>query len=186
MDKIAKFNTNPQNAILGLVQYRLLALTYLQVPYRDDHQINKRNKLLKIQYYEQQQWNKLMAIIENEQQKHNDRELRRSNNNQSNASTSTNIDDHKQSNPSFINDTQPTRYTEPLDLNSIANTAQQMKYYDNDSENTIKNRIRRCLNKAKKGQWKKADVHWEICHFDLKITITGKNSKQIVSAQPST
>ena len=33
-----------------------------------------------------------------------------------------------------------------------------MKYYNKNTEDTIKYRLRRCIKKAKKGQWKKADA----------------------------
>ena len=164
LHKIAKFHTNPQLAMIGLLQYRLLAPTYLQVPYRDDYQINRKNKLLKIQYYEQQRWNKLMDMIEQEQNKHNERELRRINNlNRSNNDkpirSNTNPTEQKYADSNtFINDTQSQPFADPLDLNAIAHSAQRMKYYEDDTEKTIKQRIKRSIKKAKKGQWKKADT----------------------------
>ena len=178
LHKIAKFQQDPKTAITGLIQYRLLAPTYLLVPYRDDIQLIKQNKLKRIQHYEQKRWNKLLNMIEYEQQKHNDRELRRNNNitNDNNAhngscSTPRNIsseDDQKQildtntqtrtAQHIFVDSTRSSPYQEPIDLNAVANNVQQMKYYHDDSENTIKQRIRRSIKKAKKGQWKKADM----------------------------
>ena len=166
LHKISQFHNNPQSALIGLIQYRLLAPTYLQVPYRDDYQINRQNKLLKIQFYEQQRWNKLMAIIEQEQNKHNERELRRINNlspatqNAINPTTTApNPTEQKYpENNTFINNLRSPPYTEPLDFNAIAQSAQRMKYFEDDAETTIKSRIRRCIKKAKKGQWKKADT----------------------------
>ena len=125
-------------------------------------------------------------MLECEQQKRNDRELRRSNNilqqqsssndtpsdpNAMNATSAdckypcqddlkqaTTTNNHSCNQNLFINDTQPTRYNEPFDLNAIANAAKEMEYYTDDDEVSIKQRIRRCLNKAKKRQWKKADA----------------------------
>ena len=172
MDKISKFHRDPGTATPGLVQYRLLAPTYLHVPYRDDNQLNKQNKLRKIQYHEQKGWNKLLNIIEYEQQKHNDRELRRNNNILNNNSNNMltfeddqkQITEHEHNNNAtnqqhcFVDSTRPSPYREPIDLNAVANNVQNMKYHHDDDENAVKQRIRRCTKKAKKGQWKKADM----------------------------
>ena len=158
LDKISNFADEPQYALLGLVQYCLLAPTYLQVPYRDDQQLNEQNKMLKIQCYQQQRWNKLMEMIEKEQNKHNERELRR-NHNTSSAPTQTGrpkqqqIPESKENDNTrtFINDTPTNRFVEPFDLTAIAKNVQNMKYYDADTEDTIKCRLRRCVKKANEG-----------------------------------
>ena len=81
LKKAIQYDENVAEAIEGLIQYRLLAPTSLQVPYRaDDISRNKLNKLQKIQFYHQKQWNRLMDLIDNEQYKHDQRELRRINN----------------------------------------------------------------------------------------------------------
>ena len=106
-------------------------------------------------------------MIEEEQNKHDDRELRRSQN------LSTHIDaddvkyahdDHKsQSNASltttaFINDNNNQQHQAPLDINAIADDVEAMKYFEGDNTNTIKQRLKRSIKKAKKGQWRKADA----------------------------
>ena len=59
---------------------------------------------------------------------------------------------------SFINDNQTTQHQTPLDINAIANDVEGMKYYEGDDTNTIKQRLKRCIKKVKKGQWRKADA----------------------------
>ena len=111
LDEISKVQHDAKTATLGLVQYRLLASTYLLVPCRDDMQLNKQNKLKRIQYYEQKRWNKLTAMLEHEQQKHDDRELRknhRNNNTPDHHQHNNNAaptDEQKQIQPSQDNDT---------------------------------------------------------------------------------
>lgn len=113
-----------------------------------------------------------MNLIEMEQQKHNDRKLRpnMSQINQPNAPSASTIipdaDDHKASQipttqrkppQPFINQSHANKFKEPLDLNFIAKNVQNVKYYHDDDQSVIRNRLRRSIKRAKKRQWKKTD-----------------------------
>ena len=215
LKKVIEYDVHNPTAIEGLMQYRLLAPTYVQRPYRsDDAARNKLNKLQKVQYHHQKKWNRLMEMIEHEQTKHDQRELRRINNLRNNVNNSNNnndmnntnndnmnhsngtqqhqpaadvkMDDNETNNHenhrnhntadaankpnsyntaknkatehNFINTNPTSHHTDQIDLNAVADNIDQTKYHENDDEYIIKNRIKRCINKAQRGQWKKADA----------------------------
>ena len=61
-----------------------------------------------------------------------------------------------------------------------------MKYYEDDTNHTVKNRLRRCIKRAKRGQWKKADAALgDGVIIDLNINDNwNKTKSKFVSIQP--
>ena len=155
--KIAKYNVDPSIAMQGLIQYRLIGPTYLQVPCRsDDVNNNIRNRKLRIQHFNKKQWNQLLNLLELEQNKHDAQEKR-----QSNRILNSLNDDNNNDNPSaignvsgFINDATINPHNMPVDINSVVNNVLNVKYYGDDDCRSIKNRLKISINKAKRGQWK--------------------------------
>ena len=199
INKIAKYISDPITVMQGLIQYRLLGPTYLLAPYRSDEvTINQRDRKLRIQFYMNRQWNQLMNMIEREQDKHDQRELRRIKNMQNVDSKIDVVDEIKceqkicgtknLNSSHFINDVTMNRHKMPADINSIAINVSNMKYYDDDDVGTIKHRMKRCIKKAQRGQWKKADsALGEGAIVDLNINDNwSKTKSKFPKAQPIT
>ena len=114
-----------------------------------------------------------MDIIDHEQDKHDKREQRRiqnqanannTNNNPANTDTHNNNNNAPDINTNhhqnaatnhFINTAKPSAHQDTIDINAIADNADNVKYFEDDDDNFI---IIKDGPKAKRGQWKKADA----------------------------
>ena len=109
-----------------------------------------------------------MEMIDNEQDKHDDRELRRINNmkqqnqDQYDSDNDQQTEESKQQSPAsntattgtrtpFVNTTQVQPHLDPVDINAIAENAENVKHFEDDDEHVIRNRIKRCITKAQRG-----------------------------------
>ena len=66
---------------------------------------------------------------------------------------------HTNSTP-FVQSISNHPFKTPADMNSIDKNVNNMKYYADDTSRDIKGRLRRCVNKAKAGSWKRQMLHW--------------------------